>query len=38
MTMTIREQLHQLLWLNQEEEFVPTHIALGQLYEFLPMM
>jgi len=31
--MTIREQLHQFIWLNQEEEFVPTHIALGQLYE-----
>jgi hypothetical protein len=29
----IREQLLQLIWLNQEEEFVSTHIALGHLYD-----
>ncbi|MGE3408674.1 MAG: HEAT repeat domain-containing protein [Pirellulales bacterium] len=31
--MTIREELLQLIWLNDGEDFVPTHIALGQLDE-----
>lgn len=31
--MTIRQELLQFIWLNQEDQFVPTHIALGQLHE-----